>query len=103
MIKLTDANITKKILEKPKAIVDFWAPWCNPCLQFAPLFEKVSSESTDIAFGKVNIEEYRDLALEFNVMSIPTVLFFKDGKEVGRFTGSIPIQAFKDKIKEFLG
>jgi thioredoxin 1 len=101
MNDINDRNITELILKKPKAVVDFWAPWCHPCMQFKPVFEKVGAEHPDVSFGKVNIEDYRDIALEFGVMSIPTIIFFKHGEEVGRFTGTIPEEAFKARIKEF--
>lgn len=102
MSEITESNINE-ILQKPKAILDFWAPWCNPCLLFKPIFDKVGKEYSDITLGKINIEDYRDIALKYEVMSIPTIIFFKEGKEVGRFVGSMSEQAFKDKINEFLG
>ena len=99
---ITAENLKAEILDKPKAIIDFWAPWCSPCIKFKPIFEEVASNTKDIAFGKVNIEDNRPIAMDFQVMSIPTIIFFKDGEEAGRFTGSVTKESFQDKIKEFL-
>ena len=102
MIEITKENLTKEVLKKPKAIVDFWASWCGPCTQFAPIYKKVADDMPNISFCKLNIEDFREIAMEFGVMSIPTIIFFKNGEEVGRFTGSIPENSFREKINEFL-
>lgn len=77
------------------AIVDFWATWCGPCKMLGPTIEEIAEElEGKITVGKVDVDECRDLAAEFGVMSIPTVIYFKDGKEVKRFVG---VQT-KDKL-----
>ena len=77
------------------AIVDFWATWCGPCKMLGPTIEQLADElDGKIAVGKVDVDENRDLAGKFGVMSIPTVIYFKDGKEVKRFVG---VQT-KDKL-----
>ena len=73
-------------LIKDKAVVDFFATWCGPCKMFSPVFEDVSSEM-DINFIKINVDEYPDIARKYGVMTIPTVILFKDGKEVERSVG----------------
>ena len=79
------------------AVVDFYATWCGPCKMFGPVFEEVSKEK-DINFVKLDVDKYSDIAREYGVMSIPTVILFKDGMEVKRFTGFMS----KDDLLEFL-
>lgn len=82
------------------AVIDFWAEWCAPCKILKPIFERVAKEiGGKIKFGKVNIDEGREIAERFGVMSIPTVIFFKDGKMVERFSGCIEKKKFIDLIK----
>ncbi|MBR9700241.1 thioredoxin [Candidatus Woesearchaeota archaeon] len=87
-------------LKEGKSVVDFWAPWCGPCRMFAPIFEEVSKEITDVTFAKVNTQDHQELAQMANVMSIPTIIFMKDGKEVTRLVGALPKDAFTAKVKE---
>ena len=85
-----------KLIET-NAIVDFYATWCGPCKMFGPIFEEVSKE-IDINFVKLDVDKSSDIAREYGVMSIPTIILFKDGKEVKRFTGFMS----KDNLLEFL-
>jgi thioredoxin 1 len=85
--KLTKENF-KKFIKNENAIIDFWAPWCNPCKMMAPEFESAfKSLNNKTKFGKINIDENQNIAEEFDVMSIPTLIFFKDGREVDRLIG----------------
>ena len=80
----------KRIIAEGKggAVVDFWATWCGPCKMLGPTIEELADElEGKVVVGKVDVDENRDLAGEFGVMSIPTVIFFKDGKEVTRLVG----------------
>ena len=81
-------------------IVDFWAPWCGPCKMFGPIFENVSSIKNDVKFCKLNIDEdSENISKEYGVMSIPTVILFKDGKEINRNIGFMD----EDSLIEFIG
>ncbi len=84
-------------LIKDKAVVDFYATWCGPCRMFGPVFEEVSKDK-DFYFVKLDVDKYSDIAREYGVMSIPTVILFENGNEVKRFTGFMS----KDEFIEFL-
>ena len=75
------------------AVVDFYATWCGPCKMFAPIFEEVSNDK-EINFVKIDVDNYSDIAREYGVMSIPTIILFKDGKEVKRHTGFMSKEEF---------
>jgi len=82
-ITLTKENFAAEVLNSDKpAIVDFWATWCGPCKMLAPVLAEIAEERADIKVGKVNIDEEPELATEFRIASIPTVMLFKDGKSV---------------------
>lgn len=98
MEELTQDTFTDAI--KGKAVIDFWAPWCGPCKMFAPIFEEVAAEKEGITFAKVNTEEQGDLAGEHGIRSIPTLLFFEDGKEIHRQTGGMDKDVFAELLDE---
>ena len=79
-------------------LVDFWAEWCGPCRMLGPIFEELSGEMEGVKFGKVDITTNEELAKKFGVMSIPTLILFKDGKEVERIMGAVP----KERLKEWV-
>jgi len=84
-------------LIKDKAVVDFYATWCGPCKMFGPVFEDASKEN-DFNFIKLDVDKYSDVAREYGVMSIPTIILFENGKEVKRFTGFMN----KEELVKFL-
>ncbi|MBE3590616.1 MAG: thioredoxin [Firmicutes bacterium] len=85
-------------------LVDFWAPWCAPCRQLAPILERAAASWGDsIKVVKVNVDENPDLATRFGIMGIPTMVLFKDGKEVGRLTGVRPEDRLKAEVAKLLG
>jgi thioredoxin 1 len=83
-------------------LVDFFAEWCMPCLMMAPVVDELSEKfKGKIKFGKVNIDDNRDLAQKFNVSSIPNFVLFRDGKPVEQFVGGIAEEEFEEKLKGF--
>lgn len=99
VINLTKSNFDSEVLNSDKVVlVDFWASWCAPCRMLSPIVDQVAEELTDIKVAKVNIDDEQDLALQYNVMSIPTLLVFKGGQLVKRSVGVIS----KNDIKELV-
>ena len=82
------------------ALVDFWAPWCGPCKMLGPVIDELAKEMTDIKIGKVNVDEQEALASQFSVMSIPTIILFKDGEMVEQRTGAGSKHAIKAWIEQ---
>ena len=89
--------------QTPLAMVDFWASWCGPCKMLSPLVEEIGAQYEGKALiGKVNVDEEPELARQFGVMSIPTVVFLKNGREFDRKVGVMPPQAFTDVLDKNL-
>ncbi len=88
-IIITGENFETEVLQSHKPVlVDFWAVWCGPCKMIAPVVEEIANEYADrLKVGKVNVDEQQRLAVEYGIESIPTLLVFKDGKEVHRIVG----------------
>ncbi len=86
----------------PRAIVDCWAPWCGPCRMLSPVIDDLATVfQGKVAFGKLNTDENQKLAMEFGIMSIPTLLFFKNGELVDKQIGAPPRPQLEAKIKAF--
>jgi len=100
MIELTDENFEQSVLKsKVPVLVDFWAEWCTPCRMVAPILENLSSQYGDrLAFGKLNVDSGRKTATQFGIQSIPTLLFFKEGKPVRQFVGFMPEKELKRNL-----
>jgi len=98
--EFTDANFASEVIGSDKPVlVDFWAPWCGPCKQIAPIVEKLAEDLTaTVKVGKLNVDENPNTAQEYGVMSIPTLLVFKGGKVVGKTMGFQPAPKLKDFV-----
>lgn len=103
VLHLTQGAFDKAISESPVAMVDFWAGWCGPCKMLAPTIEALGSQyEGKVLVGKVDVDAEPALAARFGVMSIPTVIFFKDGKEVDRRVGLMPADAYTQVLDAYL-
>lgn len=92
-------NFQEEVLNSDKPVLlDFWAPWCGPCRMLTPIVEEIAEECSDIKVGKVNVDEQPELAKQFNVLSIPTLVVIKNGQEVNRSIGAKP----KEEILEMI-
>ena len=88
MLVVNNSNFKNEVLEaNGLVVVDFYADWCGPCQMLKPILEEISEERSDVKIVKLNVDDARDIAQEYSIFSIPTVLFFKDGKMVHKFVG----------------
>lgn len=100
VLKISNDNFKKEVLEESKTVlVDFYADWCGPCKMLAPVIETVAKESEETKFVKVNVDEAQELAMEYNIMSIPTLVVIKEGKEVKRAVGLVDKSELMEMIK----
>lgn len=100
IIDLTKENFQAEITESDKPVlVDFWAVWCGPCQMMASILHELEAEMPDVQIGKVNVDEQMDLARQFRVVSIPTLIIFKNGQEVRRMVGVTSKEELKDALK----
>ncbi len=99
-VELTKENFENTVNENPMVIVDFWAPWCGPCRGFAPVYEKASEKHTDVVFAKVNTDEQQELAGQFGIMSIPTLMVFREKVILFQQPGALPGQALEQVITQ---
>ena len=95
----TNTNFDELLQEEKLVIVDFWATWCGPCRMLSPLLDEVEAEMEDqVEVVKVNVDDADEIAMRYRIMSIPTLLFFKNGQMVDRSVGAMPKSALVDKI-----
>ena len=102
-VNVSKSNFDQEILHSDKPVLmDFWAPWCGPCRMVGPVLEEIARERSDIKVAKINVDEEQELAVQFGVMSIPTVVFLKEGREFDRKVGVFPSSAYTDVLDKSL-
>lgn len=99
MIKeLTTENFKEEVASEQKTLVDFWTPWCGPCKMLSPIVDEIAETATDFKVGKVNVDEQTDIAREFSIAAIPTLLVFRNGKVINKSVGLLT----KDEVLDLL-
>ena len=98
VIAITKENYTSVVAENPLVLLDFWAVWCGPCKMIAPILEEIAAEREDVVIVKVDVDSEMELAMQFGVASIPTLVVIKDGSPVNKAVGYMP----KEKILALL-
>ena len=100
VITITKENFEQEVINSEQPVlVDFWASWCGPCKMLAPVIDEIAGEVRDAKVGKVNVDEQGELAARFGVMSIPTLIVFKNGEVAAKTVGVQPKQAGLDMLK----
>ena len=101
IINVTDADFEEKVLKSPLPVaVDFWAEWCGPCRMVAPTLEEVAEECDGKAVvAKMNVDDHKQTPTQYGIQAIPTMIFFKDGKEMSRLVGVEPKKTIQAKIE----
>ncbi len=97
-VEITDATFDKFVKENPKVVVDCWAAWCAPCRMLSPVIEELADEKTEIKFGKLDVDNNRSIPMKYGIMSIPTLLYFKDGVLVDKTLGALPKTAIEARL-----
>ena len=100
VMKVTSANFEEEVLNSDKAVlIDFYADWCGPCKMFSPIVESVAEENEDIKVVKIDVDNAQDLAIKYQIMSIPTIVVIKNGQEVNRNVGVVSKSQIVEMVK----
>lgn len=98
--EISDASFEDEVITSDKPVlVDFWAPWCGPCLALAPMIESLAAANPSVKFCKVNVDDNPETAANYGIRGIPTLIFFKDGQNAGQITGVVPRAQVEELIK----
>ena len=100
-VELTDSSFDNFVKENQNVVVDCWAAWCGPCRMLSPIIEQLSEEKTNIAFATLDVDKNRAVPMRYGIMSIPTLLYFKNGKLVDKTLGALPKQMVEARLAIF--
>ncbi|HHL41064.1 thioredoxin [Candidatus Bathyarchaeota archaeon] len=98
-VEVTDATFDQFVKDNPKVVVDCWAAWCAPCRMIAPTIEALAEEKPDFKFAKLDVDHNRAVPMKYGIMSIPTLLYFKDGVLVDKTLGALPKAAIEARLE----
>lgn len=102
-IEVTDSTFREIIQANKLVVVDCWAAWCGPCRMVGPIIDELANDySGKIVFGKLNVDQNKEVAMNYHVMSIPTLLVFKDGKLIDQIVGALPRHVLEPKLTQYL-
>ena len=104
VLEVSDQTFEQEVMKADKPVlVDFWAPWCGPCRMVGPIVDSLAEKNGDsFKFCKINVDNNQKTASQYRVMSIPTLMFFKDGKVIDTIVGAVPEEALQDKMNELI-
>ena len=103
LTEVTDTTFQAEVVESPEPVlVDFWAPWCGPCRMVGPILEQIDAERSDVRVVKLNTDENQQTAATFGVMSIPTMILFKNGQAVHQIVGALPKPRIEQQLDQAL-
>ena len=101
-LELTDADFSETVKKYKTVVIDCWAPWCGPCRMVAPIIDELAKEMQGkIVFGKLNVDENQKTSIKHQIMSIPTMLIFKNGNLIDKLIGAIPKDQLKQKLESY--
>jgi thioredoxin 1 len=97
-VEVTDATFDQFVKENPKVVIDCWAAWCAPCRMLSPVIDEIAEHTPDIKFAKLDVDHNRSIPMKYGIMSIPTLLYFKDGVLVDKTLGALPKTAIEARL-----
>jgi thioredoxin 1 len=99
-VEVKDADFDEFVKKNKRAVIDCWAAWCGPCNMLSPIVEQLATEHPEISFGKLNVDYNRTIPMRYGIMSIPTLLYFKDGKLVDKTLGALPKKTLEGRLQK---
>lgn len=103
VIEVTDATFESEVLQSEVPVeVDFWAPWCGPCMRVSPIYDELAKEYKNFKFCKVNVDENREVAMSYGIQSIPMQMFFANGEKVDELLGAVPESQIRMKVGDVI-
>jgi len=100
LVEVTDSNFQAEVIESEVAtLVDFWAPWCGPCRMVAPVLEEIAAERDDLKIAKLNVDDNQQTAARYQVISIPTMILFRNGVEEKKIIGAFPKKKLLEQLE----